>query len=79
MQKYKSFYPMLLVMVAAFAAVNAQEAVLEYTSRDQIDQKYKWDLTPIYATDELWEADFAWVVGDVEVKAIRSQVTLDLF
>lgn len=29
--------------------------------RDQIDEKYKWDLTHIYKSDEDWENDFKWV------------------
>ena len=24
-------------------------------NRDQIDEQYKWDLTPMYASDEAWE------------------------
>ena len=28
-------------------------------TRDQIADKYKWDLTDIYASNEAWEADFA--------------------
>jgi len=30
-------------------------------SRDQIEEKYKWDLTHIYKTEEEWENDFKWV------------------
>jgi oligoendopeptidase F len=29
--------------------------------REQIDAKYTWDLTHIYATEALWEQDFTWV------------------
>ena len=34
--------------------------------RDEIEAKYKWNLTHIYATDEAWEADFKKVMADVE-------------
>lgn len=30
-------------------------------SRDQIDAKYKWDLTHIYSNDTEWENDFEWL------------------
>ncbi len=30
-------------------------------TRDQIDEKYKWNLTHIYTSDDQWEADFNWV------------------
>jgi len=30
-------------------------------TRDKIEEKYKWDLTHIYETDEIWEKDFKWV------------------
>lgn len=36
-------------------SVNAQSAVPE---RDEIDERYKWDLTDMYASVEAWEADF---------------------
>lgn len=29
--------------------------------RDDIEDKYKWDLTHIYTNDEKWEKDFSWV------------------
>lgn len=32
--------------------------------REQIDQKYKWDLTKIYANDEAWEAELAKLRGE---------------
>ena len=27
--------------------------------RNEIDPKYQWDLSDLYASDEAWEADFA--------------------
>lgn len=37
----------------------------EIPLRDQIDEKYKWNLTDIYKTDEDWELDFQWVENNV--------------
>lgn len=34
-------------------------------SRDQIDEKYKWNLTDIYNSDENWEIDFKWVESKI--------------
>ena len=49
-----------LAVLAAFlllpAIASAQGAARE---RSEIDDRYKWDLTGLYATDEAWEADFA--------------------
>jgi len=30
-------------------------------TREEINDKYKWDIAAMYATDDEWEADFAWV------------------
>ena len=30
-------------------------------TRDQVEEKYKWNLTDIYKSDSDWEADFKWV------------------
>ena len=35
----------------------------EVPTRDQIDQKYKWDLTDIYESRSAWEADFKRMEG----------------
>jgi len=37
----------------------AQEQVKKLPSREEIDGRYKWRLEDIYATDDLWEDDFA--------------------
>ncbi|MBN2572192.1 MAG: hypothetical protein JXA68_08700, partial [Ignavibacteriales bacterium] len=34
-------------------------------TRDQIETKYKWNLLDIYETEDLWEADFKWVDGNI--------------
>jgi oligoendopeptidase F len=36
-------------------------------TRDKVEEKYKWDLTHIYATDEKWEEDFKWVEENIKV------------
>ena len=33
--------------------------------RTEIDEKYKWDLTHIYASGDLWEKDFKWVESNI--------------
>ncbi len=30
-------------------------------TRDKIEEKYKWDLTHIYKSEDLWEEDFRWI------------------
>jgi oligoendopeptidase F len=34
-------------------------------TRDEIDEKYKWDLTDIYKSDEDWELDFEWIENNL--------------
>lgn len=46
-----------------FESVLAQGQDGALPSRDQIEAKYKWDLTPVYESIDLWEQDFAWVKG----------------
>ena len=55
---------LLIVLSATIVASScpaADEAVPTFSGRDQIDSAYKWDLTPIYASDDLWQADLDWV------------------
>jgi len=33
----------------------------EIPAREQINEKYKWNLTDIYLSDEEWEKDFKWI------------------
>jgi oligoendopeptidase F len=35
------------------------------SSRDEIEEKYKWDITHIYKTDYEWEKDFKWVENQI--------------
>ncbi len=38
-------------------------AILE---RSEIEEKYKWDLTHIYSSEDLWEKDFKWVDSNIK-------------
>ena len=38
-------------------------------TRDEINEKYKWDISAMYATDEVWEADFE------QVRAAKDSVS----
>ena len=38
----------------------------EIRKREEIDAKYKWDLTHIYSSDETWKADFDRVQTKIE-------------
>jgi oligoendopeptidase F len=40
---------------------SAQEQTSGLLERSQIDEKYKWDLSDVYASDEGWESDFDWI------------------
>lgn len=47
----------------------------ELPTRDQIDDKYKWDLTDIYENEDLWEKDLEWVKSQIpEVKKYQSKI-----
>lgn len=35
-------------------------------NRSHIDEKYKWDLSTVFATDETWEAELAKLDADLE-------------
>ncbi len=35
-------------------------------SRSEIDEKYKWNLSDIYKSEDLWEKDFEWVKGNID-------------
>ncbi len=51
--RYKSL-PLILATLALVVGSAAQDVVPE---RADVDEKYKWDLTGMYASDEAWEAD----------------------
>ena len=43
----------------------AQEGSGELMKRKDIDPKYTWNLTDIYASEDLWEAEFKWLEENV--------------
>ena len=45
----------LFILMAC--AENNESSNLEIPLRSEIDSKYKWDLTAVYATDAEWERD----------------------
>lgn len=55
---------------------------IKIKSRDQIEEKYKWDLTDIYSSDADWETEFIWVEDNLnhynqfENKLASDDVTL---
>lgn len=55
--RHMMLFPTLLGTIL----LNAQNQSGELPTRDKIDVKYTWNLTDVYASDELWEADFKWV------------------
>jgi len=40
---------------------HSEVEVAALPTRDEIDEKYKWNLTDIYESDEDWEREFEWV------------------
>jgi oligoendopeptidase F len=43
---------------------NPETHTSQIPRRDEIDDKYKWNLTDIYESDENWEKDFKWIVDN---------------
>jgi len=61
-----------LVLLALPAAIDAQQAARE---RADIPEKYKWDLTNIYANEADWDTELEWVDSMVpEVLAFRGKL-----
>ncbi len=50
---------------------NTDNSIIEIPTRDQIDERYKWNLSDIYTTDVQWENDFNWV-SEVGFKQVYS-------
>jgi oligoendopeptidase F len=47
----------------------SQGSAMSVLTREQIDEKYKWNLRDIYSSDEEWEKNFDWVenkIGDYD-------------
>lgn len=38
---------------------------MEIPTRDQIDEKFKWNLIDVYSSDEEWERDFKWIEENI--------------
>ena len=38
---------------------------MEIPTRDQIDEKYKWNLIDVYSSNEDWEKDFKWIEENI--------------
>ena len=45
--------------------------------RNEIDEKYQWDLTTIFPTDEAWEAELADLTADIEKAKVFAGHLLD--
>lgn len=45
---------------------NIETQAIEIPTRDQIDEKYKWNLKDIYESDGEWEIDFKWIEDNIE-------------
>ena len=43
----------------------SQVASSSIPTREEIEQKYKWDVSHIYLTDSAWEEDFKWVENQI--------------
>jgi oligoendopeptidase F len=55
---------MLSGSVKNFKFLNKVESI-SLPIREDIEDKYKWDLTHIYTDDEKWEKDFSWIVKNL--------------
>ena len=45
-------------------------------NRSHIDEKYQWDLSTVFATDDAWEAELASLDSDLEnAKAYKGRLT----
>lgn len=57
----KTWLSLVLILSTLFSHTNAQNSF----KRDDINSKYKWDLTHIYSNDESWGKDFTWVTNNL--------------
>jgi hypothetical protein len=53
----------MIAATAVFLAISFGRPIMadveQAPTRDQIEDKYKWDLTDFYASDEAWEEEYA--------------------
>ena len=57
-----------MMLYSAFFSVpmlTSQENTGKLLTRDQVEPKYTWNLTDVYANDSLWEADYKWVEQNI--------------
>ena len=45
---------------------NLEVQASQIPKREEIDEKYKWNLTDIYKSDEDWEKDFTWIDENIK-------------
>ncbi|MBK6910226.1 MAG: oligoendopeptidase F [bacterium] len=63
------------VMVTLMAGVWAASAA-DMPQRSEIEDKYKWDLSAMYANTEAWEADYKFVESKIpELEAFKGKVS----
>ena len=54
-----------------------ESLTIEIPTRDQIDEKYKWNLTDIYSDDDQWEKDFKWILEHINKYKIFEGIFAD--
>ncbi len=59
----KRIFLLAVVAVSMLAQANAQ---VNYKTREEIPEKYKWNFSDIYENWEAWEADFKLISADME-------------
>ena len=59
----KRIFLLAVVAVSMLAQANAQ---VNYKTREEIPEKYKWNFSDIYENWEAWEADFKAISADME-------------
>ncbi len=63
LKQVKRIFLLIVVTVSMLAQANAQ---VNYKSREEIPEKYKWNFSDIYENWEAWEADFKAISVDME-------------
>ena len=63
------FVPLLIMPISLIAAADPTTSTLE---RSEIEDKYKWDLSKMYASQQDWEADYKKVEGMINDFAAKS-------
>ncbi len=62
-KKMKRIFLLVVVAVSMLAQANAQ---VNYKTREEIPEKYKWNFSDIYENWEAWEADFKAIEADMK-------------